>query len=144
MLPYEPVEGQLIALQHRLLRQSRAMLDPMLNLGLTDVATARRILEEDGFSPAMVKQEIDRYTFRAPGRRAATSTATASSPTFASRPSSRSAPSSTGWRSTTSSSAGPAAGEPAGQGGARGVRAGDAGEVIEARSPRPLAGGESG
>ena len=24
MLPYEPVEGQLIALQHRLLRQSRA------------------------------------------------------------------------------------------------------------------------
>jgi hypothetical protein len=68
MLPYEPVEGQLIALQHRLLRQSRAMLDPMLNLGLTDVATARRILEEDGFSPAMVKQEIDRYTFRAPGQ----------------------------------------------------------------------------
>ena len=68
MLPYEPVEGQLIALQHRLLRQSRAMLDPMLNLGLTDVATARRILEEDGFSPAMVKQEVDRYTFRAPGQ----------------------------------------------------------------------------
>lgn len=68
MLPYEPVEGQLIALQHRLLRQSRAMLDPMLNLGLTDIATARRILEEDGFSPAMVKQEVDRYTFRAPGQ----------------------------------------------------------------------------
>ncbi len=68
MLPYEPVEGQLIALQHRLLRQSRAMLDPLLNLGLTDVATARRILEEDGFSPAMVKQEVDRYTFRAPGQ----------------------------------------------------------------------------
>jgi uncharacterized protein (DUF885 family) len=68
MLPYEPVEGQLIALQHRLLRQSRAMLDPMLNLGLTDVATAQRILEEDGFSPAMVKQELDRYTFRAPGQ----------------------------------------------------------------------------
>lgn len=69
MLPYEPVEGQLIALQHRLLRQARAMLDPMLNLGLTDVETARRILaEEAGFSPAMVKQEIDRYTFRAPGQ----------------------------------------------------------------------------
>jgi uncharacterized protein (DUF885 family) len=68
MLPYEPVEGQLIALQHRLLRQSRAMLDPMLNLGLTDIPTARRILEEDGFSPAMVKQEVDRYTFRAPGQ----------------------------------------------------------------------------
>lgn len=69
MLPYEPVEGQLVALQHRLLRQSRAMLDPMLNLGLTDVATAERILrDEAGFSPAMVKQEVDRYTFRAPGQ----------------------------------------------------------------------------
>jgi uncharacterized protein (DUF885 family) len=68
MLPYEPVEGQLIALQHRLLRQTRAMLDPMLNLGLTDRATAERILREDGFSPAMVKQEADRYTFRSPGQ----------------------------------------------------------------------------
>jgi uncharacterized protein (DUF885 family) len=69
MLPYEPVEGQLIALQHRLLRASRAMLDPMLNLGLTDVATAERILAEEArFSPAMVKQEVDRYTFRAPGQ----------------------------------------------------------------------------
>jgi len=69
MLPYEPVEGQLIALQHRLLRQSRAMLDPMLNLGLTDTATAERILrDEAGFSPAMVKQEVDRYTFRGPGQ----------------------------------------------------------------------------
>jgi len=69
MLPYEPIEGQLIALQHRLLRQSRAMLDPMLNLGLTDTATAERILrDEAGFSPAMVKQEVDRYTFRSPGQ----------------------------------------------------------------------------
>ena len=69
MLPYEPVEGQMIALQHRLLRASRAMLDPMLNLGLTDVATAERILAEEArFSPSMVKQEVDRYTFRSPGQ----------------------------------------------------------------------------
>ncbi len=69
MLPYEPVEGQLIALQHRLLRQSRAMLDPMLNLGLTDTASAERILRDEAFfSPAMVKQEVDRYTFRSPGQ----------------------------------------------------------------------------
>ena len=69
MLPYEPVEGQMIALQHRLLRASRAMLDPMLNLGLTDVATAERILSEEArFSPSMVKQEVDRYTFRSPGQ----------------------------------------------------------------------------
>lgn len=69
MLPYEPLEGQLIALQHRLLRASRAMLDPMLNLGLTDMATAERVLAEEArFSPSMVKQEVDRYTFRAPGQ----------------------------------------------------------------------------
>jgi uncharacterized protein (DUF885 family) len=69
MLPYEPIEGQLIALQHRLLRASRAMLDPMLNLGLTDMATAERVLAEEArFSPSMVKQEVDRYTFRAPGQ----------------------------------------------------------------------------
>ncbi|MFC4255236.1 DUF885 family protein [Altererythrobacter xixiisoli] len=69
MLPHEPVEGQLIALQHRLLRAARAMLDPMLNLGLTDVATAERVLRDEArFSPAMVKQEVDRYTFRMPGQ----------------------------------------------------------------------------
>lgn len=69
MLPHLPVEGQLVALQHRLLRAARAMLDPMLNLGLTDRETAERILSEDAvFSPAMVKQELDRYTFRAPGQ----------------------------------------------------------------------------
>ncbi|HYD23156.1 MAG TPA: DUF885 domain-containing protein [Croceibacterium sp.] len=69
MLPYEPLEGQLIALQHRLLRASRTMLDPMLNLGLTDMATAERVLREEArFSPSMVKQEVDRYTFRAPGQ----------------------------------------------------------------------------
>lgn len=69
MLPYEPVEGQLIALQHRLLRASRAMLDPMLNLGRADPETAERILAEEAmFSPAMVKQEVDRYTFRSPGQ----------------------------------------------------------------------------
>lgn len=69
MLPYLPVEGQLIALQHRLLRASRAMLDPMLNLGLTDTENARRVLADEArFSPAMVKQEVDRYTFRMPGQ----------------------------------------------------------------------------
>ena len=32
MVPYEPVDGQFIALQLRLLRAARAILDPMLNL----------------------------------------------------------------------------------------------------------------
>jgi uncharacterized protein (DUF885 family) len=69
VLPYEPLEGQLIALQFRLLRAARAFLDPMLNLGRLDVAAARRVLADDVvLSPAMVRQEIDRYTFRAPGQ----------------------------------------------------------------------------
>jgi len=67
--PYEPLEGQLIALQHRLLRATRAFLDPMLNLGLIDRDEARRVLREDVvLSEGMVKQEVDRYTFRAPGQ----------------------------------------------------------------------------
>ena len=69
MVPYEPVDGQFIALQLRLLRAARAILDPMLNLGLIDRASAGRVLEDEvGVSPAMAKQELDRYMFRAPGQ----------------------------------------------------------------------------
>ncbi|MBU1755458.1 MAG: DUF885 domain-containing protein [Alphaproteobacteria bacterium] len=69
MLPYEPIEGQFIAQQFRLLRAARAFLDPMLNLGLISREEAGRILSEDAlFSPGMVKQELDRYTFRSPGQ----------------------------------------------------------------------------
>ncbi|WP_284126539.1 DUF885 domain-containing protein [Parerythrobacter aestuarii] len=69
MLPHEPIEGQLIALQFRQLRAARAVLDPMLNLGLITREEAGRVLREEvGFSPGMVKQELDRYTFRAPGQ----------------------------------------------------------------------------
>ena len=67
--PYEPLEGQLIALQFRLLRAARAFLDPMLHLGRIDKARAFEILtREVGLSQAMAKQEVDRYTFRAPGQ----------------------------------------------------------------------------
>jgi len=69
MVPYEPLEGQLIALQLRLLRAARAMLDPMLNLGLTDRDRAGQVLTEDvGLSEPMARQELDRYTFNAPGQ----------------------------------------------------------------------------
>jgi hypothetical protein len=69
MVPYEPLDGQLIALQLRLLRGARAVLDPMLNLGLIDRESARRVLEDEvGVSPAMAKQELDRYMFNAPGQ----------------------------------------------------------------------------
>lgn len=69
MVPYLPLDAQLMALQFRLLRAARAMLDPMLNLGMIDRERAGKVLSQDvGLSPAMVKQELDRYTFNAPGQ----------------------------------------------------------------------------
>jgi predicted amidohydrolase YtcJ len=69
MIPYEPLEGQLIALQFRLIRAARAMLDPMLNLGLISREEAERVLREEVvLSAPMTRQELDRYTFRAPGQ----------------------------------------------------------------------------
>lgn len=69
MKPYEPLAGQLFALQARLQRAARAFLDPMLNLGLITRERAHDILTQDvGLSEAMTKQEVDRYTFRSPGQ----------------------------------------------------------------------------
>ena len=69
MLPHEPIEGQFIALQFRLLRAARAFLDPALNLGLMTRGQAERVLREEAlFSPGMTKQELDRYEFRSPGQ----------------------------------------------------------------------------
>jgi len=71
MLPYEPPAGQFVALQFRLLRAARAFLDPMLNLGLISPQRAHDVLvHEAGFSEALAKQEIDRYTFQSPGQAA--------------------------------------------------------------------------
>jgi len=69
MKPYEPLEGQLIALQHRLLRAARAHLDPGLQLGEISREEAYRVLEHDVvISHAMAQQEVERYTFWAPGQ----------------------------------------------------------------------------
>ena len=69
MKPYEPLDGQLFALQARAQRAARAFLDPMLNLGLITRERAHDILtQEVGLSEAMTKQEVDRYTFRSPGQ----------------------------------------------------------------------------
>jgi uncharacterized protein (DUF885 family) len=69
MRPYEPLDGQLVALSARLLRAARAFLDPMLNLGLISRERAHDILTQDVcLSEAMARQEIDRYTFRSPGQ----------------------------------------------------------------------------
>jgi uncharacterized protein (DUF885 family) len=69
MKPYMPLDGQLVSLQHRLLRSARAFLDPMANTGRIGYEDIRRFLEEEvALSPAMSRQEADRYTFRAPGQ----------------------------------------------------------------------------
>ena len=69
MKPFEPLDGQLFALQARLQRAARAILDPMLNLGRISKERANEVLvEEVVLSPAYARQEIDRYTFRAPGQ----------------------------------------------------------------------------
>jgi uncharacterized protein (DUF885 family) len=69
MKPYEPMDGQLIALQQRLLRAARAFIDPSLQLGRMTRDEAFRVLEDDVvLSKGMALQEVERYTFRAPGQ----------------------------------------------------------------------------
>jgi Bacterial protein of unknown function (DUF885) len=66
---YLPLEGQVGTLQLRLMREARAFLDPMVNLGLMEPAQAQSFLvREVVLSEPMAKQEIDRYSFRAPGQ----------------------------------------------------------------------------
>ena len=67
--PYMPLEGQLVSLDYRLLRAARAFLDPELQSGKIKPADAYRVLEQDVVqSHAMAQQEVERYTYRAPGQ----------------------------------------------------------------------------
>ena len=67
--PYMPLEGQLISLDYRLLRAARAFIDPELQSGKLNPEDAYRILEQDVVqSHAMAQQEVERYTYRAPGQ----------------------------------------------------------------------------
>ena len=69
MQRYEPLDAQLITLQHRLMRAARAFLDPGLQLGTITKEQAMRVLREDVvLSEAMATQEVERYTFRGPGQ----------------------------------------------------------------------------
>ena len=69
MQPYLPLDGQLIALQFRLLRAARAFLDPGLQQGTISLDEARRVLtQEVVLTEANTEQELQRYTFRAPGQ----------------------------------------------------------------------------
>ncbi len=69
MQQYLPTEGQLGSLQMRLMRAARAFLDPMINLGQIEPTAAQQFLmKEVGLSEPMAKQEVDRYSFLAPGQ----------------------------------------------------------------------------
>jgi Bacterial protein of unknown function (DUF885) len=69
MQPYEPVEGQLLTLQFRLLRAARAFTDPELQSGKMTPDDAYRLLEMDVcLSHAYAKEEVERFTYRMPGQ----------------------------------------------------------------------------
>ncbi len=69
MQPYEPVAGQLLTLQLRLLRAARAFLDPELQSGTVTEAQAYAVLENDVLlSHAFAKEEVERFTFQSPGQ----------------------------------------------------------------------------
>ncbi len=69
MQPYEPLDGQLFALQARAQRAARAFLDPMVNLGrITPEEVKTFLMDEVCLSEGMATQEMQRYVFRAPGQ----------------------------------------------------------------------------
>ncbi|MGE5184517.1 MAG: DUF885 domain-containing protein [Acidobacteriota bacterium] len=69
LYPYMPDDGKLISLQHRLLRSARAFLDPELQAGKVTPERAGQILRDDVvLSPALANEEVERYTFWAPGQ----------------------------------------------------------------------------
>jgi len=69
MEPYEPVDGRLITLQLRLLRDARAFLDSELQSGKVTQADAYKVLENDVvLSHPFATEEVERFTFRSPGQ----------------------------------------------------------------------------
>jgi len=69
MKPYLTPEAQLAVLEARLQRSARAFLDPMLNLGMMKPEEAKHFLMEVVvLSEPLAKEEVDRYTFTAPGQ----------------------------------------------------------------------------
>jgi uncharacterized protein (DUF885 family) len=69
MQPYEPLAGQLMTLQLRLLRAARAFLDPELQSGAVTPGQAYTVLEKDVMlSHAFAKEEVERFTYRSPGQ----------------------------------------------------------------------------
>ncbi len=67
--PYMPLEGQLISLDYRLMRAARAFLDPELQAAKIQPEEVFRVLEQDVVqSHAFAQEEVERYTYRAPGQ----------------------------------------------------------------------------
>jgi uncharacterized protein (DUF885 family) len=67
--PYMPPEGQLTSLDLRLQRAARAFLDPELQSGKIQPQDAYRVMEKDVvLSHAFAKEEVERFTYRAPGQ----------------------------------------------------------------------------
>src|SRR6476659_5214652 len=66
---YLPLEGQIGTLQMRMMREARAFLDPMLNLGLIEPDAAKKFLmDEVMLSEPMAKQEVIAIRSPRPGR----------------------------------------------------------------------------
>jgi uncharacterized protein (DUF885 family) len=69
VLPYMPLEGQLVSIDYRLLRAARAFLDPELQAGKITPEQAMTVLTRDVVqSNAMARQEVERYTIQMPGQ----------------------------------------------------------------------------
>ena len=69
ILPYMPPDGQLAALQIRLLRMARALLDPQINLGrMTPQQAKTFLMQEVVLSEPFAQSEVDRYSYRSPGQ----------------------------------------------------------------------------
>lgn len=69
ILPYMPLEGQLVSLDYRMLRAARAFLDPELQAGKVTQEQALAVLTNDVVcSPAFARSEVERYCVRAPGQ----------------------------------------------------------------------------
>lgn len=67
--PFMPLEGQLISLQLRLQRAARAFLDPELQQGKVTPEDAYRVVQQDVvLSHAFAQEEVERFTYRAPGQ----------------------------------------------------------------------------
>jgi uncharacterized protein (DUF885 family) len=69
MRPYMPPDARLVSLQALLLREARAFLDPELQAGTVTPEQARAVLTDQVVaSPALAEEEIQRFTFNAPGQ----------------------------------------------------------------------------